>query len=157
MTQEGEQSVRHCPRCGAENPSFTRECACGQRLIPSDLSGSVTAQGLGPAGGSSGGGIGPDPGHERPRELDASWARAAHVWWAITWRTLAVGVSLGIGLGCLVIVMAVLVGADQQTIARWTLPLSLLISPVGVVVHIWAIRAALRKHFGEFRVVLIRR
>jgi hypothetical protein len=35
--------------------------------------------------------------------------------------------------------------------------LSLLISPVGVVVHIWAIRAALRKHFGEFRVALIRR
>ena len=32
MTGGSPFSVRQCPRCGAANPTFTRECACGQRL-----------------------------------------------------------------------------------------------------------------------------
>jgi signal peptidase I len=32
MPGAGPYSVRQCPRCGASNPSFTIECACGERL-----------------------------------------------------------------------------------------------------------------------------
>jgi hypothetical protein len=154
MTREGLYSVRPCPRCGADNPSFTRECACGQRFTtPGTSEGHMSEELALPE--SSGARMGPERDHQLPREVAASWGRATRVYWAILWRSIAVGLPLGAGLGCIVGFMAAFLGGHQTMLVGRTIPVLILGMLIGVGVHVWATRAVLRKRFRDFRVALI--
>ena len=86
------------------------------------------------------------------RGLDATWDRAAKIWWSLMWRTIVFGMPAGLVAGVLVGKIGGAVGVNTQTIA-------LLGALAGVVVAIpvgiWVVHTVLRKSWSDFRIILM--
>jgi hypothetical protein len=88
------------------------------------------------------------------QELDATWGRVLRIWWLFLWRSLIGAVLLGAIIGAVFGFIIGVLGLSHQIIAVG--------SPIigAIVGSIWAVlvmRMALRKHYSDFRIVLVPR
>src|SRR4029077_12710747 len=84
-------------------------------------------------------------------ELEVTWSRVISVWWLLAWRSVVGGVLLAFIFGCIIGVGAAFAGTTGPVVS--------VIAGLGggIIGLCWAIavvRMALRKHYGDFRVVL---
>ena len=88
-------------------------------------------------------------------ELEVTWGRTLHVWWAHLWRNLiamVVGALLGAAAGAGLGFVLGVAGVAPDVIRRLSFVIGL---ALGLVVSIVPIRMVLGKDFGEFRLVLL--
>jgi hypothetical protein len=88
-------------------------------------------------------------------ELEITWGRTLHVWWAYLWRNLiamVVGALLGAVVGAGLGFVLGVAGVAPDVIRRLSFVIGL---ALGLVVSIVPIRMVLGKDFGEFRLVLL--
>lgn len=79
-------------------------------------------------------------------ELDVTWSKAAAIWWAFVWRSLALGFVAGLLLG----IAAAMMGEDPQS-GTFNLFIYLLMIPVGI----WIMKDVLTNQFKGFRISLV--
>jgi hypothetical protein len=88
------------------------------------------------------------------QELDLTWKRLFAVWWLVLWRGLVGAFLLGVVLGAL--------NGLAGIILRWPPERTHLITTIlgvlaGLAVGIIALRMALRKRYGDFRLAIVPR
>lgn len=86
------------------------------------------------------------------QELEITWERALHVWWAFFWRCIAYVLPGSLVLGVAIAVIASLFNIDLEHYA-WTL--NALGFVVGFFVSWWVLKNILGKSFSGFRIALI--
>ena len=101
------------------------------------------------------------------QELEATWGRAARVWWLIMWRGVLGGVLLGAAVGVIVgiITVAVILGThgtlvdlEDQPIYRTGIALGAILGVIiGIGWYIVVVRMALRKQYRGFRLSIVPR
>jgi hypothetical protein len=87
------------------------------------------------------------------QELEPTPARIASVWWLIAWRAMVGGWIIALVLGFLIGEAGARAGIDFEPVAAFATIVAWLAALAwGFVV----VRMALRKRYGEFRLVLIK-
>jgi len=77
------------------------------------------------------------------KELEATWGRVLEVWWSLVWRGVTVGIVAGIAADLVLGVVGV------PDYGRYVGAIA------GLFGGIWAVRAAIRTHYSDFRIVLM--
>jgi hypothetical protein len=101
------------------------------------------------------------------QELEATWGRAARVWWLIVWRGVLgatlVGTVVGIIVGVVTAVVVIAMGGTSVTLAdnpTYQIGIGLgavLGLVIGIFWYILVVRMALRKQYREFRLAIVPR
>ena len=101
------------------------------------------------------------------QELEATWGRAARVWWLIMWRGVLGAVLVGtvagfvVGVVTAVIILAIggtSVGMAQNPIYQIGIGLGAILGfVIGIFWYILVVRMALRKQYREFRLAIVPR
>jgi len=88
------------------------------------------------------------------QELEVTWGRVASVWWLLAWRGVLGGLLIGAAVGFVIGLVGFFAGLSLEAI-------NLLSTVAGAAVGLlWAlvvVRMALKKQYGEFRLVLVAR
>ena len=77
------------------------------------------------------------------KELEATWGRVLEVWWSLVWR----GVTVGIVVGIAADLVLEFVGVPDY--GKYVGAIA------GFFGGIWAVRAAIRTYYSDFRIVLV--
>lgn len=88
-------------------------------------------------------------------ELEVTWGRVFHIWWAYLWRNLIAIVAAMIAGAVVGGILGFILGAagiGTETITMVTAPIGFVL---GLLISIIPIKLILGKDFGEFRLVLI--
>jgi hypothetical protein len=93
-------------------------------------------------------------GRRHMKELELTWPRVLRVWWLFMWRAVLGGFVFGGIAGFVLGFFGVLAGMSLETIQLVSGALGLLI---GIGWAIMVVRMALRKRYGDFRIVLVPR
>jgi uncharacterized protein YneF (UPF0154 family) len=83
--------------------------------------------------------------------LDITFGRAAKIWWAWTWRSMLIGVVLGIAIGFVIGIFSATVGLRHASVVKVVCGII-----VFIIVGIWIVTRILKKYFAGFRILLIR-
>jgi uncharacterized membrane protein len=84
------------------------------------------------------------------QELEITWQRVAHIWWAWLWRSLALSVVCGGVLGFLIGFIGAMLGFRDVTTVTTVVSIT-----VGAIVAVAMLVTALKKTYRGFRVVLL--
>lgn len=90
-------------------------------------------------------------------ELEITWKRAIHVWWAYLWRNIIVVLCTMVGMfifGLIVGFISKALGYKQEVIKTTLMVFGFII---GFCSSIYPIKMILGKEFGDFRIVLVSR
>jgi hypothetical protein len=88
-------------------------------------------------------------------ELDVTWGRLVHVWWALIWRNLVASLGAGVVgglLGGIIGAVSALAGMRSSQVVFVTLPIGL---AIGFVASLLGIKWLLRSKLGDFRIALV--
>ena len=88
-------------------------------------------------------------------ELEVTWGRVVHVWWAWFWRSLVASLGAGVAGGVIGGVAGAvlgLAGARPSQVVYVTIPIGLVI---GFVASILTMKWLLTSKLGEFRISLV--
>jgi hypothetical protein len=88
------------------------------------------------------------------QELEITWARVARIWWLLVWRGLLGGWILAVALAFLITVASDWLGLNFPTLAAITTALS---SVAGLAWGLLVVKMALKKHYKEFRLALVKK
>jgi hypothetical protein len=86
------------------------------------------------------------------QELEPTWSRALRIWWLLLWRGILGAALIGAVAGFVVGFIGGLTGVPTATI---TLVSGILGGLIGIGWAIVVVRMALRKRYGDFRIVLV--
>jgi hypothetical protein len=86
------------------------------------------------------------------QELEPTWSRAISVWWLIFWRGIVGAALIGGVVGFVIGFIGALAGVDAAVLTIVNGAIGLLI---GTIWMIYAVRMALRKRYGGFRLALV--
>ncbi len=81
-----------------------------------------------------------------------TWLGALSVFWAITWRTLLIGIPLALIVGALIGVIGYFQGLTNETIAQYG---GISGQLVMIPVYIYVIKRLFTKGFGNYRLQVI--
>lgn len=84
------------------------------------------------------------------QELEITWQRAVHIWWAWLWRAIALSFVCGIAIGFVLGFVGAMLGFDDLTVLSVVLGLV-----VSVVSGVAMLVTALKKNYPGFRVALV--
>jgi hypothetical protein len=87
------------------------------------------------------------------QELETNWQRTVSVWWLLAWRTFLGGWIIALVLGFAIGEVGAALGLPFQPVALFATIVAWLAALAwGLVV----VRMALKKHFNEFRLALVK-
>jgi hypothetical protein len=87
-------------------------------------------------------------------ELEMTWSRVICVWWLIAWRGLLGAVIIAFPIALLIGAAGAWLGFDFQPVAIVGTVLAWL---AGLAWGLFVVQMALRKHYKEFRLALVRK
>lgn len=91
-------------------------------------------------------------GEETVQELELTWRRVRSVWWLIVWRTALGGGILGFLVGA---ASGLIEGAFDVSVHTITVSSGIAGAIANLIWSLFVVRMALRKKYGEFRLVLV--
>lgn len=86
------------------------------------------------------------------QEVELTWGRVLHFFWAIVWRSFAIGIPFAIIMGMVSGAIIAMMGLPNFTVSPWfTTVETLIFLPLYPVI----LRGALRAKFSDFRIALV--